>query len=225
MSVSTELARDVSVLNVVERSVSVDVARDVSVDKLLEMSVSVNIARDVSVLNVVERRVSVDKLLEMSVSMDIARDISVDKLVERSVSAEVARDVSVDKLLEMLSMVTPVNTPLTSAIISLGVTAICPVEPPLASVVPNVKRSFASSHPINTFADVSRYINIPESFIAPFVNPLFKLIKLSEISKLVVLIVVVIPFTVKSPLINTLLSVVIPPVTDRLSSINTFCVI
>jgi len=120
-------------------------------------------------------------------------------VVERSISTEVARDVSVDKLLLIASIVTPVKTPLTSAIICPGVTAKCPVEPPLASVVPNVKRSFASSHPMNTFADVSRYINIPESFIAPFVNPLFKLIKLSEISKFVVLIVVVVPFTVKFP--------------------------
>jgi len=89
-------------------------------------------------------------LVERSVSAEVARDVSVDKLVERSVSAEVARDVSVDKLLLIASIVTPVNTPLTSAIISPGTTVKSPVDSPIAFVVPNVNLAALSSQPMNT---------------------------------------------------------------------------
>ena len=44
-----------------------------------------------------------------------------------------------------------------------------------------------------------RSINIPESLPRVPVSPLFKLIRLSDTSKLMVLIVVVVPFTSKSP--------------------------
>ena len=74
---------------------------------------------------------------------------------------------------------------------------------PLCSVFPIMNAPpllYVSSHPINTF-DKSRLINKPllKLLLVTLSNPLFIIIILSEISKFVVFICVVEPFTIKSP--------------------------
>ena len=82
-----------------------------------------------------------------------------------------------------------------------------PVLPPEASVCPIINISAPSSQPINTFCDEPLSIIKPLSCVGASVedNPWDNSIKASLTAVLVVLIVVVVPFTVKSPDTVTLL--------------------
>ena len=83
------------------------------------------------------------------------------------------------------------------------VMSISPLVPLVAVVLPTVNLSTLSSQPINILPEVPRFIKIPESLTGAPVNPDVNIIKLSLISRLVVFIDVVVPFTVKSPEIVT----------------------
>ena len=87
-------------------------------------------------------------------------------------------------------------------LISPGVIVKLPVSLLVALVVPKINLSSLSSQPMKALEASPRLTNIPESFEGVPVSPLFKLIMLSETSKLIVLTLVVAPVTFNLPSIN-----------------------
>ena len=118
----------------------------------------------------------------------------------------------------------PSNDP-TKAPDTLGVSLIitAPVAVELALVNPNINLSLDSSKPKNAFFSEPLLIKIPASLVGATVaaKPLFKPINESSMSIFDVFTVVVVPFTVKLPLITVLPPTLKPPATFKFSPIPT----
>ena len=88
-----------------------------------------------------------------------------------------------------------------------------PVDAPVKLPVPTINLSSLSSKPINALSDEPLSITIPASLAGEPDVPLASSINVSLTTVLVVSIVVVVPFTVKSPVIVAL------PATSKSSTI------